>query len=1263
LEENFNITEDSTDYFSIIKNNQTNQPITKDVEELDSNISQEIENNAIEMDLDYFSEDNVMYTEDSEDYSQGFSLDALEKTYLKRLQEEEEDDELDLEIDVLTPPKIEGYVDKKTGKFVEIPYIPVITAESIEREEREKGRKGFDRLRDAWGELIDLGDTKEEILKNGKEMKTALLEDMGKTNVRNDPLIILMANLVGSGGRGAKVFEKVINGIQLGMAGSQDALEAGLIQLQELSPSTFDAISKIIPNSDTPSKMTDEISEAIGAGAEFAETTGAFGLPQLLIRTSSHMKMKRKVKYRIKNKNKIVAAQKKFLETAKRNNINNVRHRKAEADILIQSQADKIARVEVEIVDDLLDAMETRVGKSLSKTDKDGIRSVDMDKVKKAGLEITEELEQFDLKSDGNKANYGFFDTSDTAISDDGFVMPVLKPEKFNRLVAVIKDLKENSPEKFSKVNKDGTKKNLLDNIFDIALKADKKTGSILDSELGDVLIKYGLSYEDYMLAAIGSGSEAGKILNKLSQMVTASSPETILRTKRKNDIKKRVKNIRRGIIRIESARRGILVSQLATAARNLSSGVIRAPFEVLASVMDTTILKYAEAPDFKTGVQAAIDVTNPLKKEGADNWSDSFSLYKYMFKDMETAKNFSELLLEQPEFKVMYDKMFETLNEIQKASGRGTGTAFDKIMSETEDVVQALNIPNRWQEMLVRRGTFFSEMQRLTRREWGIDLLDTLQTDGNNLRKLIGDSSEFKPKGKLSFAEMMEQSTRKALDLTYAKEPETAVFRSASRFIVNNGLTVVIPFPRFMFATMELMGNYGGGMSIPLTRYISRNVSDIKVSRNLTKLSPKEFKKKYGITKKQMMKSLRDPEAEGFYGYGGKSVFADKATGQMDRQRAIRNLQGIAVAGAAYMYRSSDDAPANLYEMYMGDDTVVDVSAQWPMRQFLWVGEQIAKIVDGTYGQQDWKQWYAEASKTFLGANFRTGQGAMLLDEVQEILIGGSTDLSKGQNTARITGKAISNWLGSWAVPLAQVIDVQRALGMRTVKFKDSRPEPTFSPAQTFWDAIKTPWRKFGDPAAEAELPDSPFIFSVDKERVSPISKIAFGLNMYTRDEPWAEYAKRLGLKEWIIDSSSKVPSVIRLENRLIEEQLPNVVDIAKRNEEYFREDYRNSNKEAKETETEESYVMRNSRVFIKEKIAEIKQQVKDGKFAESSDLVRAQVNYRKLSREEKAEAHFLFVQNTLDENGKGILPDPNNVEHLQKLKFIGDLVRKRYN
>jgi Arc/MetJ-type ribon-helix-helix transcriptional regulator len=89
---------------------------------------------------------------------------------------------------------------------------------------------------------------------------------------------------------------------------------------------------------------------------------------------------------------------------------------------------------------------------------------------------------------------------------------------------------------------------------------------------------------------------------------------------------------------------------------------------------------------------------------------------------------------------------------------------------------------------------------------------------------------------------------------------------------------------------------------------------------------------------------------------------------------------------------------------------------------------------------------------------------------------------------------------------------------------------------------------------------------------------------------------------------------------------------------------------------------VNRNSKIFIEEKITEIKQQVKDGKFSESSELVRAQVNYRKLTREQKAEAHFLFVQHTLDNDGKGILPDPNNVDHLQKLKFLGDLVKDRF-
>lgn len=1265
MAEELNILTDDTDYITGV-NNSNSEGFVNATDDSDN----DMEPNIVEDNSDFFSAEGVLLVDDNENYSEAFSEDSFSDKI-------EDDDDIDsiLEQSISTPPRVTEVLNKITGEWEE---VILDTPDSIEEIEAEaKKIKGFDRWEDAMGELVDFGESDEEILNNGKEMEAELLKTFSQTNMVRDPIVIAMAKLAGSSKTGAKLFQKVINGIQLGMAGSQDILEMGLTQLQEYSPATFDVIDRAVnlgnaAEAETPSNLTDDISKSFGATAEFIETSGAFGFPQLLIRAASWSRMKRTTKKAIKNKDKIANAQKEFLKTARRNDVNSIRHRNAEADELIQTQADNIAKIEIEIVDELLVAMEVRVGRSLSKVDKDGVRSIDMKKVKEAGLEVTDELDRFDLKADGGDKSMVDTLFADGSRDSDSFVMPVLKPEKFNRLVAVIADIRKNHPEKFPKRNKDGSKRNLLDNLFDLALKPDANSPSILESELGDVLIKYGLSYEDYMLAAIGSGSEAGKILNKLSQMIKASSPESLARAKRTKNAKEISRNLRKGFIRLESIRRGGLVSQFATAARNLSSGVIRAPLEMLASVMDTTLLKFAEAPDYATGVRAAIDVTNPLTKKGAENWSDSFSMFKYMFKDMETAKNFSELLLEQPEFKVMFDKMFETLNEIQKASGRGKGydvfgkpvkgastttKIFDKIFSEAEDVVQALNIPNRWQEMLMRRGAFFSEMQRLVRREWDIDLMDTLQGQGN-MRKLIGDSSEFKPKGKLSFAEMMEQSTRKALDLTYAKEPETAVFRAASRFIVNSGLTVVIPFPRFMFSTMELMGNYAGGASIPLTRFIARNVSDVGKTRNLNKLTPKEFKKKYGMTKKAY-----NDQGKKSGTYGSEGVFADKVTGQMDRQRAIRNIQGVSVALAAYMYRSADDSPANAYEMYIGDDAVVDVSAQWPMRQYLWVGDQIAKIMDGTYGQQDWKQWYAEASKTFLGANFRTGQGSMLLEEIQEIVMGSETDLSSGENFARVSGKAIGNWLGSWAVPAAQLIDAQRVIGQREVKFKDHSKEPTLDASDTFFNEIKKPWLRFGDPAAEKQLPDSSYIFSNEKKRISPISKIAFGLNMYSRDEPWAEYVKKLGIKEWIIDSESKVPSVKRVENRLIEEHFPSVVKVAKFNEEYLRETYRNSNQEARDLETEESYVVRNNRSFIEKSISKIKQQVKDGRFSETSPLVRAQVNYRKMTSAQKEEAHFLFVQNTLDQDGKGIMPDPNNVEDLQKLKFIGDLIKNKYD
>ena len=53
--------------------------------------------------------------------------------------------------------------------------------------------------------------------------------------------------------------------------------------------------------------------------------------------------------------------------------------------------------------------------------------------------------------------------------------------------------------------------------------------------------------------------------------------------------------------------------------------------------------------------------------------------------------------------------------------------TVLDKVLTEGEDAVMALNIPNRWQEFLVRRGAFLGELERLVKREYKIDFIDAL--------------------------------------------------------------------------------------------------------------------------------------------------------------------------------------------------------------------------------------------------------------------------------------------------------------------------------------------------------------------------------------------------------------------------------------------------------------------------------------------------------------------------------------------------------
>tara|TARA_R110001599_G_scaffold195053_1_gene391328 strand:- start:166 stop:3684 length:3519 start_codon:yes stop_codon:yes gene_type:complete len=903
-----------------------------------------------------------------------------------------------------------------------------------------------------------------------------------------------------------------------------------------------------------------------------------------------------------KDKVKAEKAREKLLN--RKMNINKAKTATAEEVAAKTTKAEQVAAENVDLKNELILGFEDATGKTISR-EVDGVRVVDDDLARQAGRETAEEIDFKDTRSQTAKAlgisDVEADDAAKLAGVGDTITAPILKPEKLDGLVAAAADLKGKYPTAFD------NDKTVIDNLLDLTINKELIAGD----ELIDTLNKYNVSFEDYILTVVGSGSDAGKVLNKLSQIKRAR-PLNEMQELSRAATQARQGQIRNNIMRIEGIRRGGLVSQLATAARNVTSAGIRAPLDTLGNLMDTALYNAGEAQGLGRKTKVLAESVSPTTALGRENWADSFRHMKYMFgpESRLDSKEYVEFILNRPELAKQYDLMFNQLNELQQATGRGQATTklgkgVDTVLSELEDGVSVLNSANRWQEYLVRRGAFLGELERLVKREYKIDLIDTLN-DGK-IKDLLNDSTTVRPKGARSFNELVADATNNALDVTYAKQPDIGVFREATSFITRNGLTVVMPFPRFMFNSMELMGNYAGGASIPLTKKLMGQLP------KGTKLSTK------------------------------------------DRQRISRNLVGIATVGAAYMARSGEDAPADYKEINVGDGTVMDTTPQFPLRQMLYLGEATKRLQDGTFDD-----WYntKEFAETFLGTNLRTGVGNSIVDEV--VALAGGSDLTKDEKIGRATGRALGNYLSTWMVPFAQIIDSQRAIGQRGEVYKDVAEDPTLELGSTFRKELSRPFKARGFTTSaeeEAALPNREFLFQEEGSRVGSGLKVGLGLTMRTKDSPEGEYIKGLGFTEFELASKSKVPSIRRFENQQLRGIIPGIVSLAQSFEEDSRNTYRSSDA-LQEEMTEEEFVNSRIRPYIKSQIASAKQLLTDGNTvnSEAPEYVAAMSAYRKLPPEirKAAASEFLLQEERV--------PDGASMEDLFRLAEYGKAYQQAY-
>ncbi|MDB3999719.1 hypothetical protein N9446_00075 [bacterium] len=885
-----------------------------------------------------------------------------------------------------------------------------------------------------------------------------------------------------------------------------------------------------------------------------------------------------------------------------------------------------------EITSEFIDVFEKQTGKTISDVSEDGLKTLNETKAREAGLEtldnINAQTEKNFFKTLGDDATARVDDAILLAGQGDSLTRPVLRQEKLDGLVAAAAELKEKNPTAFD------NNKTIIDNLLEATLTGELIPGDVLL----DTLNKYDVSFEDYVLGVVGSGSEAGRTLAQLSK-IKRQRPLNEIRAMQEAAKAETDNVIRKTFLRTENIRRGGLVSQVATAVRNLQSGGIRAPLEGLGNVIDTALYNYSQE-GFRAGVKSLVP--------GSGTYKDSFRHMKYMFSgDALDVKEYVDFILKQPELSKQYDLMFNNINEIQKMTGRGEaktyfGKKVDGVLSMAEDAVDVLNAPNRWQEHLLRRGAFLGELERLVKREWGIDLVENINQ--GKIRDMLNDAGTVRPKNGRSFNDLIADATTRALDITYAKAPDIGVFRSTSQFIVRNGLTVVLPFPRFMFNSMELMGQYMGGASIPLAKKLANVVSGNKAFPDGS------------LTAKDRQRISRNIVGSGTL----PAIFAFSDDDKDDEDKQILGyaadfLMSMSVIGAAYQYRMLDDAPSDYKLMKTSSGTNLDTTPQYPMRQFLWLGEATKRLMDGTY--DDWFDG-KEFGETFLGTNVRQGVGNSIIDEVANLATG--QDLVGDEKLGKLAGRPIAAYLSSWFVPFGQIIEAQRAVGIRGTEFKDTGYDPELSMGDTFMKELSRPFKRYYSPRAEADTPNKEFLFAEKKERVAPILRVLGGLNITTADEPYGEYITSFGYTEYELSSKSKVNSIRNAENKYLRDALPDIVDVAKGYEDQLRTDYKESDETFRAMQSEEKYVSANMRLFLKSQIESARNEISsDGKslLADAPTKMEYMSKYRRLKQEARSVATIQF------EREYGREPDVvNSLEDLIDLAIRGEEYQKAY-
>jgi hypothetical protein len=241
---------------------------------------------------------------------------------------------------------------------------------------------------------------------------------------------------------------------------------------------------------------------------------------------------------------------------------------------------------------------------------------------------------------------------------------------------------------------------------------------------------------------------------------------------------------------KFENFRRGLLVSQLATAMRNAATQAGRLGLDVLQQGMDAGIRKMFPS----------------LKGKAEPHAVDGLGQLARIFRPFKTKKQLDQV---GDIFPKDYDRLtMSHSSDVVSAGGGG------KLMRSSQLAVNTLNWANRIQEFVIRRAVFGGDLDR------------RLRFHGTTIEKALADGSLWK------YRDAVEGAADRALDATFAKRfsrhgtGSESVAGSIIHAMGKTGATTIMPFPRFMMNSLKFQYDYS---PLPLMKAL---------------VSPKEWRK-----------------------------------------------------------------------------------------------------------------------------------------------------------------------------------------------------------------------------------------------------------------------------------------------------------------------------------------------------------------------------------------------------------------------------------